>query len=132
MDYIVKNRWLILFVVWDLPLSYCCGKFRKVVYQTDRWTINIKPVFWKAITGLSGNIYPDNLKYKRSGNFYLFYLAICFLLFISYLSLINKSGEVVFMFNPQTQAEKQIEEALGILNEIFDYRTMVLEKIYRP
>jgi len=32
--------------------------------------------------------------------------------------VVNKEGEVVFMFNSQTQAEKHVAEALRILNEI--------------
>ncbi len=56
-----------------------------MVYQTDSWLINIKPVFWKELKGLFGNIYPDNLKYKKFRNFYLFYLAIYLILFIAYL-----------------------------------------------
>jgi hypothetical protein len=56
-----------------------------MVYQTDSWLINIKPFFLKEIKGLFGNIYPDNLKYRRFRNFYLFYLTIYLLLFIAYL-----------------------------------------------
>lgn len=33
------NIWLILFVIWGLPLSYYRGKFRKIVYRTDSWII---------------------------------------------------------------------------------------------
>ena len=91
MDYILKNIWLILFVFWGLPLSYYRSKFRKIIYQTDSWIINIKPVFWKEIKGLFGNIYPDNVKYKRFRNFYLFYLIIYFILFICYLNFNDKS-----------------------------------------
>jgi len=85
MDFIIKNSWFILFVAWGLPLTYYRSKFRKMVYQTDSWVINIKPVFWKEIKGLFGNIYPDNPKYKKFRNFYLFYLTIYLLLFIAYL-----------------------------------------------
>jgi thioredoxin-dependent peroxiredoxin len=92
MDFIIKNIWFILFVVWGLPLGYYRSKFRKIVYQTDSWVINIKPVFWKEIKGLFGNIFPDNLKYKKFRNFYLFYLAIYFLLFITYI-IFDKNSE---------------------------------------
>ena len=85
MDFITKNIWFILFVLWGLPLGYYRSKFRKIVYQTNSWLINIKPFFWKEIKGLFGNIYPENQKYKKFRNFYLFYLAIYFLLFIAYL-----------------------------------------------
>ncbi|NQW37511.1 MAG: hypothetical protein HQ471_10945 [Flavobacteriales bacterium] len=91
MDFITKNIWFILFVVWGLPLSFYRSKFRKMVYQTDSWIINIKPVFWKEIKGLFGNIYPDNKTYKRFRNFYLFYLIIYLLLFIAYLIFDTKS-----------------------------------------
>lgn len=94
MDFIVKNIWLILFVVWGLPLSFYRSKFRKIVYQTDSWIINIKPVFWKEIKGLFGNLYPENIKYRKFRNFYLFYLAIYFILFIVYFNFNNKSQNV--------------------------------------
>jgi len=87
MDFIVANIWLILFIVWGLPLTIYRSKFRKIVYQTDHWIINIKPVFMKEIRGLIGNIYPGNLKYRKFRNFYRFYLAIYFLLFLFYFNL---------------------------------------------
>ena len=92
MEFILNNIWFILFAIWGLPLTYYRSKFRKIVYQTDSWVINIKPVFFKEIKGLFGNLYPDNTKYKKLRNFYLFYLAIYFLLFILYLSL-NKTDQ---------------------------------------
>ena len=85
MDFIGKYIWFILFVFWGLPLSYYRSKFRKMVYQTDSWIINIKPVILKELKGLFGNIYPDNQKYRRFRNFYRFYLTIYLLLFIAYL-----------------------------------------------
>ncbi|MEZ5198342.1 MAG: peroxiredoxin [Bacteroidales bacterium] len=92
MEFFIKNIWLILFLAWGLPLGYYRSKFRKIVYQTDSWLINIKPVFWKEIKGLFGNIYPDNRKYKRFRNFYLIYLAIYLILFIAYL-VFDKNSE---------------------------------------
>jgi len=85
VDLLKNNVWLILFVVWGLPLTWYRSKFRKIVYQTDSWVINIKPVFWKEIKGLFGNIYPDNQPYKKFRNFYLFYLAVYISIFIGYL-----------------------------------------------
>lgn len=81
------NLWLILFLAWGLPLGYYRSKFRKLVYQTDRWTINIKPVFRREIKGLFGNLYPENKKYIRFRNFYLFYLGIYVILFIVYFNI---------------------------------------------
>lgn len=86
MKFIIENIWFILFAIWGLPLGIYRSKFRKMVYQTDSWIINIKPVFGKELKGLFGNIYPENPEYKRFRNFYLFYLAIYFVLFISYLN----------------------------------------------
>jgi peroxiredoxin Q/BCP len=85
MDFIYSNIWLILFLVWGFPLTIYRGKFRKLVYQTDSWIINVKPVFMKEIKGLTGNIYPGNLEYRKFRNFYRFYLAIYFLLFLFYI-----------------------------------------------
>jgi len=85
MDYIINYIWFLIFIIWGLPLGFYRSKFRKIVYQTDSWLINIKPLFWKEIKGLFGNIYPDNKEYQKFRNFYLFYLTIYFLLFIAYI-----------------------------------------------
>ncbi len=82
-----KHIWLILFIVWGLPLTYYRSKFRKLVYQTDSWLINIKPLFIKEIKALIGTLYPDNKKYLKFRNFYRFYLFIYLVLFMIYLSL---------------------------------------------
>jgi len=80
-----EKIWLILFIVWGLPLTFYRSKFRKLVYQTDSWIINIKPLFWKELKALFGNMYPDNRSYLKFRNFYRFYLAIYVLLFTFYL-----------------------------------------------
>ncbi len=82
----IKNIWLISFIVWGLPLTFYRSRFRKIVYQTDNWTINIKPYFWKEIKALFGNMYPENKNYLKFRNFYRFYLFIYLLLFTSYLT----------------------------------------------
>jgi len=86
MDLLLENIWLVLFVVWGLPLGFYRSKFRKMVYKTDHWSINIKPVFWKEIKALFINLYPENIKYKTFRKFYAFYLLIYFILFIVYLN----------------------------------------------
>lgn len=83
-NYILEHLWLFIFILWGLPLTIYRSKFRKLVYQTDSWVINIKPVFWKELRALFGNIFPENPKYKRFRNFYRFYLSIYILLFIGY------------------------------------------------
>jgi peroxiredoxin Q/BCP len=75
------NIWLILFILWSLPLTYYRGKFRKIVYRTNNWTINIKPVFGKEIKALFSNIYPYDKIYIRMRNFYRLYLIVYLLLF---------------------------------------------------
>ncbi|MGV6831904.1 MAG: hypothetical protein ACWA5P_10165 [bacterium] len=65
-------------------MGYYRSKFRKIVYQTDDWKINIKPLFKKEIIALFGNMYPDDANYKKFRNFYRFYLVIYILLFLVY------------------------------------------------
>jgi len=90
--FIIENIWLILFFAWGLPLTFYRSKFRKIVYQTDSWTINIKPYFWKELRALFGNMYPDNKDYLKMRNFYRFYLIIYLLLFTSYLTFSQKNN----------------------------------------
>ncbi|HNW53514.1 MAG TPA: peroxiredoxin [Bacteroidales bacterium] len=94
--FLLENIWLILFLAWGLPLTFYRSKFRKIVYQTDSWIINIKPYFGKELKALFGNIYPDNRNYLKMRNFYRFYLIIYLLLFTSYLtfSKINSMNEI--------------------------------------
>ncbi len=87
--FILENIWLILFFAWGLPLTYYRSKFRKIVYQTDGWTINIKPYFARELKALFGNTYPDNANYLKLRNFYRFYLLVYLLLFTAYL-MFNK------------------------------------------
>lgn len=65
-------------------MGYYRSKFRKLVYQTDDWLINIKPVFIKEIKALFGNIYPENKDYLKFRNFYRFYLTTYLILFVIY------------------------------------------------
>jgi thioredoxin-dependent peroxiredoxin len=92
-----QNIWLVLFFVWGLPLTIYRSKFRKIVYQTDSWTINIKPYFWKELKALFGNMYPENRSYLKFRNFYRLYLSVYALLFGFY------------MFSNQDHSMKKIE-----------------------
>ena len=128
MDFISKNIWLILFVVWGLPLGFYRSKFRKIIYQTDSWIINIKPVFWKELKGLFTNIYPDNMKYKKSRNFYSIYLFVYFVLFIFYLNFDTNAqkmekidiGSTVpkFELKDQNGQNFQLDSVLGKKNMV--------------
>ncbi|MBN2175734.1 MAG: peroxiredoxin [Bacteroidales bacterium] len=84
--FLLENIWFILFFAWGLPLTYYRSKFRKIVYQTDSWTINIKPYFGNELKALFGNMYPDNSGYLKLRNFYRFYLIIYLLPFTAYLT----------------------------------------------
>ena len=79
-----KTILLILLFIWGFPSTYFRSKFRKIVYQTNDWKINIKPVFIKEIKGLLFNLYPDNKKYIESRKYYRIYLVIYIILFLLY------------------------------------------------
>ena len=75
----MKTALLILLVVWGIPSTFFRSRFRKIVYQTDDWKINIKPLFIKEIRGILSNIYPENKEYVRARNNYRAYLIVLFL-----------------------------------------------------
>jgi len=81
IEFIKAHIWLILFLVWGLPLGIYRSRFRKIAYQTDHWIINIKPVFLQELKALFGNLYPEDAHYLRTRNFYRFYLLIYLTLF---------------------------------------------------
>ena len=128
MNWIVDNLWLILFFAWGLPLGFYRSKFRKIIYETDSWVINIKPVFLKEIKALFGNIFPDNPSYNRFRNFYRFYLIVYSTLFLSYLlfnqnekemSKIEVGSQVPeFILKDQNGNDFDISELLGKKNMV--------------
>ncbi len=75
---------MVLFI-WSLPSFYFRSKFRKIVYQTDDWKINIKPLFIKELKGLFIKLYPNDEVYLKVRRNYIIYLVIYFGLFIFYL-----------------------------------------------
>ena len=79
-----KQFVFLILVIWSIPSTYFRSKFRKIVYQTDDWKINIKPLFKKEIVGLFSNMYPDNKVYLKTRNQYLIYLTVYLILFIIY------------------------------------------------
>lgn len=89
MDWFIRNIWFILFFAWGLPLGIYRSKFRKMIYETESWWINIKPIFWKEMKALFGNTRPEDKSYLKFRNFYRFYLIIYLILFVSYL-IFNK------------------------------------------
>ena len=79
-----KTILLIILFIWGFPSTYFRSKFRKIVYDTDDWKINIKPVFIKEIKALLFNIFPKNQKYIKSRNNYRLYLIVYLILFFLY------------------------------------------------
>jgi len=79
-----KQLIFLILLIWSIPSTYLRSKFRKIVYQTDDWKINIQPLFKKEILGLFGNMYPDNKDYLKTRNYYRIYLVIYIALFIIY------------------------------------------------
>ena len=77
----------IVLILWGLPSTFLRSNFRKIVYKTNDWKINIKPIFLKEIKGLLFNIYPEDDKYLKSRNLYRIYLIIYLILFTIYLNL---------------------------------------------
>lgn len=86
-DWVVEHIWLILFVIWGLPLTVYRSRFRKMVYQTDHWSINIAPRFWLEIKALFGFYHVEDPNFKKQRNFYRFYLGVYALLFVCYMIL---------------------------------------------
>ena len=74
----------ILLIIWGIPSTFFRSKFRKIVYQTDDWKINIKPLFVKELKGLFFNIFPHNNNYIKTRNQYRLYLGVYLFLFIIY------------------------------------------------
>ena len=75
----------ILLLLWGIPSTFFRSKFRKIVYQTEDWKINIKPVFIKELKGLFFNIFPEDDSYIKVRNQYRIYLMVYLLLFIIYI-----------------------------------------------
>lgn len=100
------------------------SKFRKMVYRTDKWTINIKPVFFKELKALFGNIYPYDRNYIIMRNFYRVYLLVYFMLLAGHFTFGNsKSKENNYMeikvgdSIPEIVLKNQIGETFNLKKE---------------
>ena len=82
-----SNILLLILFIWGIPSTYFRNKFRKIVYQTNDWKINIKPVFVMELRGLFFNLFPENKTYIKIRNQYRIYLAVYLLLFITYINV---------------------------------------------
>ncbi len=81
---LLDNFWLILFIALGLPLLTYRSKFRKIVYQTDSWVINIKPLFTDELRGLIGSHSVDHPKYKKFRNYYRTFLVLFLITLVFY------------------------------------------------
>jgi len=80
----LKTILLIILFIWGIPSTYFRSRFRKIVYQTDDWKINIKPVFVKELKALFINVFPKDYEYIKIRNYYRVYLFVYLILFIFY------------------------------------------------
>ena len=78
--------WIIL-LLWGIPSTYFRSRFRKIVYETDDWKINIKPLFKKELIALFTTSLPEDQAYLKARNYYRFYLATYLILFLIYYIL---------------------------------------------
>ena len=67
-----------------MPLGVFRSRFRKMVYATDDWTINVKPYFVKETKALIGALNIDVAEFGKIRNNYRIYLLIYMLLFAIY------------------------------------------------
>ena len=80
----LKTILLIILFIWGIPSTYFRSRFRKIVYHTDDWKINIKPVFVKELKALFINVFPKDYEYIKIRNYYRVYLFVYLILFIFY------------------------------------------------
>ena len=80
----LKTILLIILFILGIPSTYFRSIFRKIVYQTDDWKINIKPVFIKELKALFINIFPEDSEYIKIRNYYRVYLVVYLIIFIFY------------------------------------------------
>lgn len=83
----IKTVFFVLLLLWGIPSTYFRSKFRKLVYQTEDWKINIQPLFKRELVGLFSNLYPEDPVYLKLRNQYRLYLLVYFGLFLVYSNL---------------------------------------------
>lgn len=75
------------FFAWGIPLGVIRSRWRKMIYKTNSWTINIKPVFWKEIKALFGFHELESKNDLLLLHFFRFYLLVYFALLVTLLIL---------------------------------------------
>ena len=82
-----QNILFVVLLIWGIPSTYFRSRFRKIVYATDDWKINIKPLFKKELIALFSNSLTADQAYIKARNHYRFYLVIYLILFLIYYLL---------------------------------------------
>ena len=80
----MKTILFIILIIWGITSTFFRSKFRKIIYQTNDWKINIKPLFKKEIVGLLFNLFPENKEYIKTRNNYRLYLFVYLIIFLVY------------------------------------------------
>lgn len=75
------------FSVWSFPVMKYRSDFRKMVYRTDDWKINIQPYFWWEIKVLIGLDRRTDTVERKLISFYRRYLVVYFALLIAIIYL---------------------------------------------
>ena len=75
-------------ILWSIPSTCFRSKFRKIIYETNDWKINIKPLFKKELIGLFFKISSKIKDYIKTRNHNRIYLIIYGILFLVYSILI--------------------------------------------
>lgn len=83
-----ERLWFIFLFVLVIPVIYYRIKFRKIIFQTDRWTVLFKTSSLKELKAFYGNIDPDNENYLKCRNLYRQYSALL-VVFIAFFIYIN-------------------------------------------
>ena len=83
-----ERLWSIFLIILVFPFIYYGIKFRKVIFQTDRWTVIFKPSSLKELKAFYGNIYPDNEDYLKYRNLYRLY-SVLLIVCIAFFMFIN-------------------------------------------
>jgi len=80
----MKKILLFILILWGIPSTFFRNKFRKIIYETNDWKINFKPLFKKELIGLFSEISSKNKYYIKTRNHYRIYLIIYGILFLVY------------------------------------------------
>ena len=84
----LQHLWLIFLIVLAIPVVYYRIRFRKIIFQTDSWTVIFKPSSLTELKAFYGNTLPDNENYLKIRNLYRHY-SVLLVVFIAFFIFIN-------------------------------------------